>query len=962
MNINALRDDDDNAGFYAVATSSAKSWPGATMYQSSDSGSSYQVVSTFTSRATMGRTLGALGDYEGGNTVDEINSLTVKLTYGTLASVPYESLLEGAQAALIGDEVVYFRDAVLNGSGLYTLRGLLRGRRGTEWAMSTHATGDRFVLLTPGTVKPIPQVTSDIGKTRLYKMVTSGASLSSANPQSFTNLGARLKPYAPVLIGGGSDADGNLTINWTRRTRVSGEWKDGLEVPLGEASEAYDVEIVDQTLTNVKRTFSNLPSPTVMYSAADRIADGYVDGDPTFVKVYQLSAIVGRGYPGIGALHYTGKIASGGGSGGGSGSGPVAPVLTGPSGSQTGATTASGSVSTNQGNGTLYALFSTSSTATAAQVKAGLSQAVTTAGPQYVNATGLTADTTYYPHYLHRNSSGLDSLVVTGLSFKTAASGGGTPAPTAPVLTSPTATKTGQTTATGTVLTDKADGTLYYLFSTSPTATPTSVKAGSSQAVTATGIQNVSVTGLTAGTTYYPHYLHRSAAGLESVVVDGSAFTTDAATGGGGSTATVTYTASTAAVTNPERGFYVHILHGGDFSSGNLNPYKAQNMSIVLYQAYLTAYKTSALDSTFLNAFQANLNSIRSNGMKTVLRFAYTKTDTVDASLTQIQSHMDQLAPYLAANKDVIMGMQCGWVGQWGEFQGSTNFGADSWPPNLSTINRNLRKAVVDKALAVMPSDRWVQVRQPWIKMYNTGNTPATASDRDSANAVGRVGHFNDCFLSGNDDAGTYYLQPGEETFLSADTKYVPMGGETCTYNEPRSSGATALTEMTRFHWTFCNAGYNESVILSWKNSGHYAIFNKRLGYRLSLTTGTYPTTGTKGSAITVNFKITNDGFAAPSSQRTVKLVLRNTSTNAVTVVSLATDLRNWLPGTTVTVNEAVTIPAGIASGTYRLLLWLPDPASGLASRPEYAIQLLNTGVWESATGYNDLGHTITIS
>jgi hypothetical protein len=962
MNINALRDDDNDPGFYAVATSAAKSWPGATMYQSSDSGSSYQVVTTFTNRATMGRTLGALGDYEGGNTVDEINSVVVKLTYGTLASVPYEGLLEGAQAALIGDEVVYFRDAVLNGAGLYTLRGLLRGRRGTEWAMNTHATGDRFVLLTPATVKPIPQVTSDIGKTRLYKMVTSGAFLSSATPQSFTNLGARLKPYAPVLIGGGSDADGNLTINWTRRTRISGEWKDGLEVPLGEASEAYEVEIMDATFSTVKRTISGLTSPTAIYSAADLAADGIASGDPVYIQVYQLSSTVGRGYPGRGALRHTGRIASGGGSGGGSSSGPVAPVLTSPAGSQTGSTSASGSVSTNQIGGTLFALPSTSSTATKDQVKAGLSQGVTATGPQYVNVTGLTPDTTYYLHFLHRNSSGLESMVVTSASFRTdALAGGGTPA--APILTTPTSTKTGPSTATGTVSTDTATGTLYALFSTNANPADTAVKAGKTQAVSATGVQNVSITGLTPDTVYYPSYLHRSAVGLDSAVVTGPSFRTDAtSSGGGGSTATVNYTTNTAAVTNPERGFYVHVLHGGDFSSGNLNPYKAQNMSIVLYQAYLTAYKNAALDSTFLNAFQANLNSIRSNGMKTVLRFAYTKTDTVDASLTQIQSHMDQLAPYLAANKDVIMGMQCGWVGQWGEFQGSTNFGSDSWPPNLSTANRNLRKAVVDKALAVMPSDRWVQVRQPWIKMYNTGNTPATASDRDSANAVGRVGHFNDCFLSGSTDAGTYWQQTSEEAFLSADTKYVPMGGETCTYNEPRSSGATALSEMARFHWTFCNAGYNESVILSWKNSGHYAIFNKRLGYRLSLTTGTYPTTGTKGSAITVNFKITNDGFAAPTSQRTVKLVLRNTSTNAVTVVSLAADLRNWLPGTTATVNEAVTIPASIASGTYRLLLWLPDPASGLASRPEYAIQLLNTGTWETATGYNDLGHTITIS
>lgn len=551
-------------------------------------------------------------------------------------------------------------------------------------------------------------------------------------------------------------------------------------------------------------------------------------------------------------------------------------------------------------------------------------------------------------------------------------SGGGTgggagTAPVAPILSAPAATQTGSTTASGTVSTDQGNGMLYTLFSTGSTATAADVKAGQVQGVTAAGAQNVNVAGLTASTTYYPHYLHRNNFSLESAVVTGASFTTAAASGGGGgggggSTATVTYTASTSVITNPERGFYVHILHGGDFSGGNLYPYKAQNMSLVLYQAYLTSYRTSALDSTFLTAFQNNLNSIRSNGMKTILRFAYTSTDTNDATLIRIQGHLDQLAPYLSANSDVIIGMQCGWVGQWGEFQGSTNFGADSWPPNLSTANKAARKAVIDKALSVMPSNRFVQVRQPWIKMDAYGSTPLNDTTKFNGSSQARVGHFNDCFLSGSTDSGTYWNQSSEESFLELDTRYVPMGGETCTFNEPRSSGATALTEMTRFHWTFINSGYNESVINSWKASGHYDIFNKRLGYRLSLTSGTYSTTASRGGAMSVSFSLNNDGFAAPVSQRTVKVVLRNTSTNAVTVLPMAVDLRNWLPGSTITVTESLTVPSTVAAGTYALLLWLPDPAAGLASIPDYAIQLANTSMWESDTGYNDLGHTITIS
>jgi hypothetical protein len=39
-------------------------------------------------------------------------------------------------AAVLGDEILYFRDATLESDGTYTLRGLLRGRRGSEYAMA----------------------------------------------------------------------------------------------------------------------------------------------------------------------------------------------------------------------------------------------------------------------------------------------------------------------------------------------------------------------------------------------------------------------------------------------------------------------------------------------------------------------------------------------------------------------------------------------------------------------------------------------------------------------------------------------------------------------------------------------------------------------------------------------------------------------------------------------------------
>lgn len=99
---------------------------------------------------------------------------------------------------------------------------------------------------------------------------------------------------------------------------------------------------------------------------------------------------------------------------------------------------------------------------------------------------------------------------------------------TAPTLTVPTATATGATTAVGAVSTNEASGTLYWLASTNATETVATVKAGSSQAVTATGSQAVSVTGLIASASYRLHFVHRDAAGNDSAVASSALFNTPA--------------------------------------------------------------------------------------------------------------------------------------------------------------------------------------------------------------------------------------------------------------------------------------------------------------------------------------------------------------------------------------------------------------------------------------------------
>ena len=111
----------------------------------------------------------------------------------------------------------------------------------------------------------------------------------------------------------------------------------------------------------------------------------------------------------------------------------------------------------------------------------------------------------------------------------------------APTLTSPTDVASGANAMTGSVSTNEATGTLYWVVTTSATApSAAQVKAGQnhlgaaapasgSQAVTTTGVQAMSDNGLAAGTAYFTHFMHEDGAANQSAVSSADGFTTAAA-------------------------------------------------------------------------------------------------------------------------------------------------------------------------------------------------------------------------------------------------------------------------------------------------------------------------------------------------------------------------------------------------------------------------------------------------
>lgn len=293
----------DKPGMLAAVGGISSAWNGGTLFRSDDSGQTWQAVQDFTAPgATMGTATNAIGSASA-YTVDRASRLNVRLFKGALASVSETAMFNGANHFAYGQpgrwEIIAAKNAVQESDDTWTLiGGFLRGRFGTEQYMDDHAVGDVVVLLDPDQVRFIGLGVTDIGLARKWRTVTAGRSVDSAAETETVYSAVNLECLSPSgLNGSRHPVSLDWSIVWTRRSRTPVRFLAGSVMPLGETSELYDVEIWDATYSTLKRTISGLTSALATYSSAEQIADFGANQETLYLKIYQRSSVVGRGYP-----------------------------------------------------------------------------------------------------------------------------------------------------------------------------------------------------------------------------------------------------------------------------------------------------------------------------------------------------------------------------------------------------------------------------------------------------------------------------------------------------------------------------------------------------------------------------------------------------------------------------------------------------------------------------------------
>lgn len=302
LDIPCMMDEMNTSGCPIAIYGERTGWPGGTAVRSFDAGQTWASIASVTPPSiTWSRAINALPV---GRTdiFDTTNTLLLQPTTNALSSVTSLQVFAGANNFAVGAdgrwEIIGAMTCTQQGDGSWVLSDLLRGRFGTEWAMSLHQALDTVVLLDPFKIPFVTLPTDRLFAAAVYRGVTNGATLDSASDVNFTYNGVNFECLSPVYVNGGIDGvTKDWTVTWFRRTRVGGEWKDYVDAPISETSELYEAEIWNSTFTTLKRTITGITTQSFVWTAAQQITDFLVEQQSIYVKIFQISEKVGRGYP-----------------------------------------------------------------------------------------------------------------------------------------------------------------------------------------------------------------------------------------------------------------------------------------------------------------------------------------------------------------------------------------------------------------------------------------------------------------------------------------------------------------------------------------------------------------------------------------------------------------------------------------------------------------------------------------
>lgn len=305
-----------------------------------------------------------------------------------------------------------------------------------------------------------------------------------------------------------------------------------------------------------------------------------------------------------------------------------------------------------------------------------------------------------------------------------------------------------------------------------------------------------------------------------------------------------------------------------------------------------------------LNVLQQTFDNIRDFGGRVIVRICYDPWYNGRSNVTPahewVLKHVKQLAPVLSKNTDVIVALEMGMHGAYGEMHSDTNITYDrvaeatnlmlrTTPPELKILTRT-----GNYSAKVLGFDNW------GVDFHIDGEKFAEIA-KAKGDTMYRVGMFNDGYLGTQYDYGTWgadcktsICREEGVAWLEKYSINTPYGGEALT----TASGYQVINtpeflayEGFRTHTSYLNIQWNNNLIDSWKKTpfkqkdfdydparvdslSGFKYVNDHLGYRFVLRESWLSDTVGADGILRAKLRIQNVGFGNLTWKAPVRLAV----------------------------------------------------------------------------------------
>lgn len=440
----------------------------------------------------------------------------------------------------------------------------------------------------------------------------------------------------------------------------------------------------------------------------------------------------------------------------------------------------------------------------------------------------------------------------------------------------------------------------------------------------------------------------------------------------------IDYTETVSTINNPGAGYTSAVWYE---CNPNDTPVKNPNGNLVVlfvdigaFSSGINGEKDYDLDESFFSGIRGTLENCRNNGSTVGLRFRYDAngiSNPEPETFEKILDHIHQIADdgFLNDYEDIIMYVESGFVGAWGE-QHSGKFTSTEYKARL-----------LDELLKIVPESISVTVRTPNIICEWAGIETDEIAEyiTEIGSDAARIGLYNDGYMGSDTDLGTYINPTRKESvqFMKKQMTHAYYGGEFSGNIEFAQKYDTylpqnSIAEMYDTHLSYINSNiwdlYKEYIytadlnIQNCDNSAYYGetvyqFMRDHIGYRFVLRDSNLTSETKQGGDVTVNFKIENTGFANPIKSQNSEVILEKDGKYMICDTDI--DDREWFSTETVSEELNLKLPSDIETGDWNIYLKLTAGKAD-AEDTKRTVQFANNNVYNSSLGANYLG-TVTV-